>query len=95
MEVTIYRIVQEALNNIIKHADAKEVIIQLIKEADKINITVEDDGKGFNVSEAMEKNGMGMRSLDSRVKYLNGELNIHSEIGKGTTIEIEIPVNDI
>ena len=93
VEITIYRLVQEALNNIIKHAKAKEVIVQLSRQEDSISITVEDDGVGFYVSEAKAKNGMGIRNLDSRVKYLDGELEINSEPGKGTSINIELPIN--
>jgi signal transduction histidine kinase len=92
VEITIYRMVQETLNNIIKHAKAEEVIVQLSKQDDSISITVEDDGIGFNVSQARAKGGMGMRNLDSRVKYLDGKLDIVSEQGKGTSIIIELPI---
>jgi len=92
IEITIYRLVQEGLGNILKHANATEAIIQLTKEEDTLHLTIEDNGTGFNVSEAREKGGMGLRNLDSRVKYLDGKLDIHSEIGKGTSITIDIPV---
>ena len=92
MEITIYRLVQESLNNIIKHANAKEVIVQLSKQDEVVTITVEDDGVGFNVSEAKAKGGMGICNLDSRVRYLDGKLDIVSEPGKGTSINIDLPL---
>ncbi len=92
IEITIYRLIQEGLSNIVKHANATEAIIQLVKDETEIHLTIEDNGIGFNLNEAREKGGMGMRNLDSRVKYLNGKLDINSEIGSGTSITIDIPV---
>ena len=92
VEITIYRLVQEGLNNIVKHAQASEIIVQLSKDDSILHLTIEDNGVGFNVNKAMEKGGMGMKNLDSRVKYLNGKLDIYSEIGKGSSITIDIPV---
>jgi signal transduction histidine kinase len=91
-EITVYRLVQEALSNIVKHARATEVIVQVEKDEETIHITIEDNGVGFKVQEAKEKGGMGMRNLDSRVKYLNGRLDIQSEPGNGTSILIHLPV---
>jgi signal transduction histidine kinase len=92
IELTIYRLIQEGLNNIVKHARATEVIVQLQKENKELHLTIEDNGIGFNVNEARDQGGMGIRNLDSRVKYLTGRLNIESEIGKGTSITIDIPI---
>lgn len=92
VEITLYRLVQESLNNIVRHAGARHAIVQLSKDEDQIYLTIEDDGNGFVVKDALEKQGMGMRNLDSRVKYLNGKFDIQSELGKGTSISIEIPV---
>jgi signal transduction histidine kinase len=92
IEITIFRLIQEGLNNIVRHARATEVIVQLQKDERELHLIIEDNGVGFNVSEAREKGGMGMRNLDSRVKYLNGKLDIDSEIGKGTSITIDIPL---
>ncbi len=92
-EINIYPIVLELINNVVKHAQASVTTIQLIKYPTYINISVEDDGKGFNVEQAKgNENGIGMRNLISRIEYLNGTLNIDSAEGKGTTIMIDIPI---
>lgn len=90
--MNVYRIVQELLNNIIKHANASEITIQLIKSSDNINLTVEDDGRGFDPEEARKKKGLGLSNIDLRVKKLSGRWNIDSGKGKGTTIIIDIPI---
>lgn len=92
VEITIYRLAQEALNNIIKHAKATEALVQLSHDSDQITLTVEDNGTGFHVAEAKKKGGMGLRNLESRVKYLNGVLTIESSPGKGASINVDIPV---
>ncbi len=86
-EIMLYRIVQELLNNILKHARATQVIIQFNRHQEKLSITIEDDGQGFNVSE--ENAGAGLKTIQSRVSYLNGELNIDSAQGLGTTVMME------
>lgn len=91
-EVMLYRIVQELLNNIIKHSDATETIIQFIKEGNRLNITVEDNGKGFS-DQAISK-GMGLRSVKERVQFLKGKLSIDSEATLGTTVMMEFFLAD-
>jgi signal transduction histidine kinase len=88
-DVFIYRIVQEAMNNIIKHAKAKQVLIQLSETDDQYHIIIEDDGVGFDT--ATESNGLGLKSIRSRVEHLQGELDISSKKDEGTTISIHIP----
>jgi len=87
----IYRIVQEAVNNILKHAEAKEVSIQLINRKDHLIIMIEDDGKGFNAQEVKMK-GRGLNNITARSEWLNGTITIDSTPGRGTTIAIEIPI---
>lgn len=91
-EIIIYRIVQELVNNIMKHAAAKEAIVQLIREDARLNIIVEDDGKGFDTALLKSNKGAGITSIQSRVDYLKGELDIHSETGKGTLVNIEFNI---
>lgn len=86
-EIVIYRIVQELLNNVVKHADAKNVLIQLSTEKSRFNLTVEDDGKGFNVNE--KKYGAGLENIKARAGYLNGSIEILSKPGEGTSVNIE------
>ncbi|MCB0470864.1 MAG: histidine kinase, partial [Flavobacteriaceae bacterium] len=86
-EIMLYRIVQELLNNIMKHSDATEAVIQFIKEENRLHVTIEDNGKGFQV--LPEKKGVGLNSVKERVLYLNGKLSIDSEVSTGTTVTME------
>jgi len=85
----IYRIIQEATNNIIKYANASSILIQLFESEDEYQIVIEDDGQGFN--EAKQTNGIGLRSIRSRVDFLNGTLDLDTRLNLGTTITINIP----
>lgn len=88
-EVVIYRIVQELLNNAVKHSGADTILVQLMRHDEAhINITVEDNGKGYQPNEAKE-NSAGLKNIVSRVKYLNGKMDIQSSPGKGTSVFIE------
>lgn len=89
-QFNIYRIIQEAVNNILKHADAKEINIQIIGQDDHLVIMIEDDGKGFDPG--TKKSGRGLKNIVTRSLWLNGHINIDSSPGKGTTITTEIPV---
>jgi signal transduction histidine kinase len=91
-EISIYRIILELINNIVKHAKAGKVSIQLVKYPEYINVIVEDNGQGFDYQKAMEeKKGMGLGNVLSRVEFLKGTIDIDSALGKGTTAIIEIP----
>ena len=92
VEIIIYRIVQELLNNTMKHAAATEVFVQLIKEGSRLNVVVEDNGKGFDTSQVENDKGAGLLNIRSRVDYLKGRLDIHAEPGKGTLVNIEFNV---
>ena len=93
LELTIFRIVQELITNVIKHAEANEATIHLTNHENSLNIMIEDNGKGFNPNQITTKNkGMGISSIDKRVEYLNGTMTIESEHKKGTTIIIDIPI---
>ncbi len=91
-EISIYRIILELINNIVKHAAAGKATVQLIKYPDYINITVEDDGRGFDQKRVSEHaKGIGLGNIQSRVNYLSGTIDIDSSPGRGTTVIIEIP----
>lgn len=87
-EANLFRIVQELVTNSIKHADAKEIIIQLSNIEDNLQLTVEDDGKGFDVAN-VKSDGIGMQNVKSRVDYLGGLMDIKSD-AKGTSFTITI-----
>lgn len=90
--VTIYRIVQELINNTIKHAAAKNAIVQLSVTGQTLSITVEDDGKGFDTSTLHQSAGIGWSNIKNRINFLNGKLDIQSVHGKGTSVLIELPL---
>ena len=93
LELTIFRIIQELITNVIKHAQASEVNIHMTNHDESLNIMVEDNGIGFNPSQITKtRKGMGISSIDKRVEHLNGTMTIESEKNKGTTIIIDIPL---
>jgi signal transduction histidine kinase len=94
IEVNLYRIAQEALNNIAKHAQASNVSIVLDKLADKVVLIIEDNGIGFDVEEKVSKvRGLGLIGMGERAALVNGELEIESAIGSGTTIYVRVPAS--
>ncbi len=88
--ITIYRIVQELINNTMKHAAATAAIVQLSKTGSQLSLTVEDDGKGFDPAILERAKGIGWTNIQSRVAFLKGKLDVKSEAGKGTSVYIEI-----
>ncbi|MDB5205029.1 MAG: hypothetical protein JWR72_104 [Flavisolibacter sp.] len=90
--ITIYRIVQELINNTMKHAAAKTAIVQLTKSDGHLSITVEDDGKGFDTSMLDKSRGIGWINIQNRVEFLQGTLDVKSGKEKGTSVLIEIGV---
>ena len=90
LSITMYRIVQELITNILKHAVASEAIIQLQQIDKKLMVTVEDNGNGFDISKMSEMTGMGWKNIRSRVEYLNGIIDLQSSPGTGTSVTIEI-----
>ena len=91
-EIIVYRIVQELLNNIMKHAGATEAFVHLNRENNRLNVVVEDNGKGFDTEALEENKSAGWVNIRSRVDFLKGQLDIHSEAGKGTLVNIEFNV---
>ncbi|MBK8611596.1 MAG: sensor histidine kinase [Chitinophagaceae bacterium] len=88
--ITIYRIVQELIHNTMKHAKAATAIVQVSKEYNRLSITVEDDGKGFDVGLLKKSAGMGWHNIKSRIEFLKGRLDIQAEEEKGTSVHIEL-----
>ena len=93
IEIVLYRIIQEIFNNIIKHAEAKEVSVQIFRHEKTLNLMVEDDGKGFDIEKVKGQNGLGVNNIESRVEFLKGKIEYDSKSGQGTNIIIEIPVS--
>jgi signal transduction histidine kinase len=90
--IALYRVVQEAVNNILKHAKASHVLIQVIVHQAVVNATIEDDGLGFEIEEGLQKKSLGLKSMDSRVRYLKGSCDIDSVPGEGTTVLLQFPM---
>ena len=95
-ETTFYRLVQEALTNVAKHAEAKNVSVILRREGPSGQAIVEDDGKGFNVAEVMgyaaKDKKLGLFGMEERAALVGGKLTIESTLGKGTTVFVEVPL---
>lgn len=90
--IMIFRIIQEAFNNIVKYAEASEVLLQLTFSDEWLNITVEDNGVGFDLQEIELDKGMGLKSIDFRTNYMGGNYEVDSRVGEGTMISINIPL---
>lgn len=94
-QVTMYRVIQELINNAIKHAKATEVLVQFMRENNQVDITVEDNGVGFDKNKSLKKkdSGMGLSNLETRVAYLNGNIDFESEENEGTTVNVNINID--
>lgn len=92
-QLLVYRIIQELVNNAIKHANASQIIIQVAEDTTDYHITVEDDGNGFDTKNKNLLQSAGLHNINSRVEFLKGILNIHSEIDLGTSVEFQFPKN--
>lgn len=90
ISVSVYRIVQELVNNILKHAQAQQALVQVTVSESLLLVDVEDDGVGFDTTELYSRKGIGWSNIQSRVDYLNGKLDLKSDPGEGTIVHIEI-----
>jgi PAS domain S-box-containing protein len=94
-EIALYRLIQEGLNNVRKHAHADNAVVKIVESFPHIILRIEDDGKGFDVRDRLEQASverrMGVRSMEERVALLNGVMKIESRPGQGTRIIIEVP----
>ena len=96
IEINIYRLTQEAINNAIKYADSTHIIVQLSHSNNILSITIDDNGKGFDINEAEKKrnseSGMGLLFMKERIQYINGRVFINSIIDEGTRVTFNIPI---
>ena len=92
VEITVYRVVQELLNNVMKHAAASEVVVHVARELGRVEVSVEDNGRGFAPAALASQPlaGIGLAGVRNRVALLGGELRIHSRLGRGTIISFEV-----
>lgn len=97
IEIALFRIIQEAVNNIKKHARVKSAVVKMEMQPDKITVSIRDTGKGFDLNSVQggkNGNGYGLVGMRERVQLLNGEMKINTAPGKGTCISITIPLQD-
>lgn len=92
VEIVIYRIVQELVNNAVKHSGASTILAQVIRREENITITVEDNGKGFSTDQLSKVQSVGLHNIQSRVNYLRGQIDIQSTPGSGTSVHIDCTI---
>jgi two-component system NarL family sensor kinase len=93
VEVVLYRVIQETVNNVIKHAKATLLDVQLMMEGGEVSVTIEDNGVGFDTSDREQFEGIGLKNIITRVEYLKGTVDISSSPGAGALVAILIPLN--
>ncbi|HAX16859.1 MAG TPA: histidine kinase, partial [Leeuwenhoekiella sp.] len=97
VEINTYRITQEAVNNAIKYANSTSILVRIRHTEHLLSLTIEDDGDGFDIEQAQQTKrgdgGMGMTFMRERMNYINGRLFVNSEVGKGTRITLNIPID--
>jgi signal transduction histidine kinase len=92
MQNELFRIGQEALTNVVKHAQARTVRITLVFQARRVSLSIKDDGIGFATAKPKDQNhGFGMRTMRERAQGIGGRLRVQSRPGRGTTIRVEVP----
>lgn len=92
LETVLYRAVQEAVNNVVKHARASRLTIQLMKDGEGVSVTIEDNGMGFDASRLDDASGIGLKNIRSRVAMLQGSVEVDAALGRGTAVVIFIPI---
>jgi two-component system, NarL family, sensor kinase len=92
IEISLYRVILELVNNTVKHADASEITLQLMGHGSYVNVTYEDNGKGFDSTQPRTISGIGLKNIFSRVDLLRGKVDIDSEPGRGTIVNIDLPL---
>ncbi len=92
LEISIFRVIQELITNTIKHSQATEATISITQHEDSLSIIVEDNGIGFDVKKSIDRDGMGLSSIEKRIEHLEGSMEVDSNLGKGTNVLIDIPI---
>jgi len=92
VEIVLYRVIQETVNNVIKHAKANQLDIAIIKDVDGLSCTIEDNGIGFNFNDKNLTEGIGLKNIQARITYLQGTVEWDAIPNKGTLVSIHIPM---
>ncbi|QEC77346.1 tetratricopeptide repeat-containing sensor histidine kinase [Mucilaginibacter ginsenosidivorax] len=93
IEIILYRVLQESVNNVMKHANASRLDISLIRDETNISLTIEDNGLGFDAANPEAYSGMGLNNLRSRINFLKGKVELDSQVGRGTLVSVYVPVS--
>ncbi len=93
ISLCLFRVLQEALQNAIKHSGSRRFRVLLKGQVDDVELTVQDSGVGFDPQEAIRGRGLGLTSMKERLGLVGGQLSIHSEVGRGTTIQARVPLS--
>jgi signal transduction histidine kinase len=91
IETTLYRIIQEALTNVVKHAEAQNVSVLLVRREGSVTALIEDDGRGFDPT-SIREDGLGLLGMRERVELHDGHLKLETSPGAGTTLVVEMPL---
>jgi two-component system, NarL family, sensor kinase len=93
-EIMLYRIIQELVNNSLKHAKAGNILLRININPDSLDITYTDDGIGFDYNQKINNESLGLKSIQSRVNFLNGTLDVESSPGKGVRYGISLKIRE-
>lgn len=93
IETVLYRVIQESVNNVVKHANATELHITLLRDTQEVTAAIEDNGKGFDTKNIIKLEGIGLKNMITRIEYLKGNVEISSTPNKGTLVSIYVPLN--
>ncbi|MEO5501158.1 MAG: sensor histidine kinase [Ginsengibacter sp.] len=93
IEIVLYRIIQECVNNVLKHAKATDIDITVIKDEKEVSVAIEDNGNGQLTQKMADGDGIGIQTIKARVAYLNGFVEFNSEPGNGSVVSLQIPLN--
>src|SRR5699024_6910521 len=93
LEVALFRLIQESVQNAVKHAEAKSIQVNMRISKKEVSALIRDDGRGFDLDQKKDQS-FGLIGMRERVEMLDGKLNIRSKIGQGTTIYVKIPLNN-
>jgi two-component system, NarL family, sensor kinase len=92
LEIVLYRVIQECVNNVIKHANASRLDISVLKDKAGISATIEDNGKGFDIGDKDKFEGIGLKNIITRIEYLKGMVDFDSSPGRGTLVALNVPL---
>jgi signal transduction histidine kinase len=95
VETVLYRVIQESVNNVIRHSGATELDISITRDKEGIHATIEDNGSGFDINDKEKREGIGLKNITTRVEYLKGTVDFDSAPGRGTVVGLFIPLTDL